>query len=291
MTMQLAAERLFDLPTLPTGWELAATGVGPDFAVLIVAADASFDERRAGRSSRYRLYKRVGESFDSFEFVVGRRAAYTYVQPIGDRGNQFLLVTPSLYEGMDNNGDIWSSDGTLVRQLSLGEGIEHVQTSVRSDVWVGYNDEGIYTAGEPGLTCFDVDGKRVFSFADAVANDDDVPFIDDCYALNVVSDNEVWLYYYSDFPLVRLVDKRLAGIWPRTPGVGAHAFAIAERSVLFAGDYGDRSSITRYFPESGRIEAAHAIGDGMPLEFRRAIGRGDRLYLLTDSAIWLLQPD
>jgi len=291
MPIQLQAEPLLDLPTLPDGWELAATGVGSNFDVLVVAADTPFDARRAGESSRYRVYKRAGGSFESFEFVAAGRAAYRFVQPIGDR--DFLLVTPWLYEGVENTGHIWSSDGTLVGQLALGQGIEHVQTSARSEVWVGYNDEGIFSAIEPGLACFDRTDKRVFSFADSVANDEnpDVPPIHDCYALNVLSENEVWIYYYSAFPLVRLVDKRLDGIWHRVPGLGAHAFAVGEKSVVFAGDYGDRSLITRYFPESGRIEMGHAIGDGQPLEFTRGIGRADRLYLVANATFWLLHAD
>src|SRR5207253_813700 len=220
MPIQLQAEPLLDLPTLPAGWELAATGVGSNFDVLVVAADTPFDARRAGESSRYRVYKRAGGSFESFEFVAAGRAAYRYVQPIGDK--DFLLVTPWLYEGVENTGHIWSSDGTLVGQLALGQGIEHVQTSARSEVWVAYNDEGIFSAIEPGLACFDRTGKRVFSFA---------------------------------------------------------------------GDYGDRSLITRYFPESGRIEMGHAIGDGQQLEFTRAIGRADRLYLVANATFWLLHAD
>ena len=181
------------------------------------------------------------------------------VQPIDD-GN-FLLVTPGIYEAMRDkrNGDVWNSEGRLIGKILLGDGINNVQTSVRSEVWVGYHDEGVYGAGEPGLACFDAAGKRVFSFADSVADDDRVPVIDDCYALNVAADDDVWVYYFKAFPLVRLVDKRLGAIWPDTPGVGAHAFAVGERTVLFAGDYGAPSSLTRYFPESGRSEMGHAI--------------------------------
>src|SRR5207248_3641321 len=66
--------------------------------------------------------------------------------------------------------------------------------------------------------------------------------------------------------------KRFEAIWPDTPGLGAHAFAVGERSVIFAGDYGAPSSITQYFPESGRSEMGHAIADGQQLEFTRAMG-------------------
>lgn len=291
MTIELKAERLFELPTLPAGWEFAATGVGPDFTCLVLAADASFDARRAGRPSRHRVYKRVGRSFEGFEFAAADRAAYMFVQPLSDQ--EFLLVTPWLYEGVTSTGHIWSSDGALVGQLSLGQGIEHVQTSKRSEIWVGYNDEGIFSASEPGLACFDRTNKRVFSFADSVANDDHptVSSIDDCYALNVASEDEVWVYYYSAFPLVRLIGKRLDRIWPRAPGLGAHAFAIGQRSILFAGDYGVKTAITRYFPESGRSEMAQAIGDGLPLDCTRATGRADSLYLVANSAVWLLRAD
>jgi len=183
MTIQLQAERLSDLPTFPAGWELAATGVGPDFDILIVASDIPFSARRAGQSTRYRLYQAAGGSFESLEFVAAGHAAYTFVQPFGDQN--FLLVTPWLYEGVENTGDVWSSDGILVDHLALGQGIEHVQTSAGSEIWVGYNDEGIFSALEPGLACFDRTGKRTFSFADSIANADhkDVPPIHDCYAL------------------------------------------------------------------------------------------------------------
>src|SRR5437773_2388059 len=187
MPVDEQAQRLVDLPIIPNGWGWAAARVGPDFAVLLLAADTPFDARRAGRTTRYRLYRRTVGSFDVFEFQ-HEGAAYTHVQPIGD-GN-FLLVTPGIYEAMRDkrNGDIWNSEGRLIGKILLGDGINNVQTSVRSEVWVGYHDEGVYGAGEPGLACFDAAGKRVLSFADSVADDDRVPVIDDCYALNVPAD-------------------------------------------------------------------------------------------------------
>jgi hypothetical protein len=284
------ASRSLDVPALPSGWEVAAMGIGPQFEVLILAADAPFETRReVGRVSRYRVYRLAQESTEeSLELTAPARAAYMFVQPMGE---DVLLVASTAYEGLERNAHLWSWDGHLVASLSLGDGIEDVQVTASSEIWVSYFDEGVFSdRGEPGLACFDKGGERIFAYTD-LDNRDGVPPIDDCYALNVVSSNEVWLYYYSAFPLVRLVDKRVAGIWPRAPGLGAHAFAVGERSVLFAGDYGDRTAITRYFPESGRSEMAHAIGDGLRLDFTRAIGRANRLYLVANSAIWLVQAD
>ena len=275
----------------PVGWEIAAMGVGFDSTFLMLAAEVPFTDRRAGGSSRYRLHTSAAGFQGGFDFVSAGPAAYSLVQPIGDAN--FLLVTSRTYDGMERNGHVWRSDGSLIREFSLGDGIEDVQTSARSEIWVSYFDEGVFGNGEePGLACFDLAGKRVFSFADSIAKDDnEIPLIDDCYALNVSGDDEVWLYYYMAFPLVKLVGKRLAGIWPRAPRLGSHALAVGERSVLFAGDYGARSSITRYFPESGRSEMGHAIADGQQLEFSRAMGRADRLYLVANSAIWLVRAD
>src|SRR5438034_6557626 len=131
MPVDEQAQRLVDLPIIPNGWGWAATGVGPDFAVLLLAADTPFDARRAGRTTRYRLYRRTVGSFDVFEFQ-HEGAAYTHVQPIGD-GN-FLLVTPGIYEAMRDkrNGDVWNSEGRLIGKILLGDGINNVQTSVRS---------------------------------------------------------------------------------------------------------------------------------------------------------------
>jgi hypothetical protein len=286
---EVRGELLVGLPNLPAGWEIAAIGVGPDGRVLILAAEGSLVARRATGSSRYRIYAQDGELREGPEFLGLRGATYDHVQPID--GHNFLVAAPWTYPEMGQNGHVLDRDGTLVRQLSLGEGIADVQTTSGSDVWVSYFDEGVFKAGEPGLACFDHVGERVFAFNSSIANNDDVPIIHDCYAMNVESDNEVWLYYYSAFPLVRLVDKQLAGIWPRTPGLGAHAFAVGERSVLFAGDYGDTTTITRHFPESGRAEMARAIGQGQAVEFTRAAGRGDSLYLLTNTAIWLVHAD
>src|SRR5207237_6987671 len=136
MPVDEQAQRLVDLPIIPNGWGWAATGVGPDFAVLLLAADTPFDARRAGRTTRYRLYRRTVGSFDVFEFQ-HEGAAYTHVQPIGD-GNS-LLVTPGIYEAMRDkrNGNVWNSAGRLIGKILLGDGINNVPTSVRSEGWVG----------------------------------------------------------------------------------------------------------------------------------------------------------
>ena len=45
----------------------------------------------------------------------------------------------------------------------------------------------------------------------------ELPFIDDCYSLKVVG-TSVYVSYYSDFPLVWLVDFQLQRVWDRHLG-------------------------------------------------------------------------
>src|SRR5438046_10665770 len=97
MPVDEQAQRLVDLPIIPNGWGWAATGVGPDFAVLLLAADTPFDARRAGRTTRYRLYRRTVGAFDVFE-LQHEDAACTHGEPIGE-GNS-LLVTSWVDGGM-----------------------------------------------------------------------------------------------------------------------------------------------------------------------------------------------
>ncbi len=109
----------------------------------------------------------------------------------------------------------------MQRRFLVGDGIQNVQTTAGGLIWTSFFDEGVFgnygwerPVGESGLIAWDRSGIRVFTNSEAD--------IADCYALNVVSDEEVWFYYYTDFKLCRLsgpaaqpkvsfFDPRLAG--------------------------------------------------------------------------------
>ena len=48
-------------------------------------------------------------------------------------------------------------------------------------------------------------------------------WICDCYALNVASEQDVWLHYYTQFPLVLLHDRKIRSAW-QMPVRGSDAF-------------------------------------------------------------------
>lgn len=52
--------------------------------------------------------------------------------------------------------------------------------------------------GEPGVIKWNSNGEQLF------VNDRDRASIEDCYSMNVVSDDEIWFYYYGSFKVVHL---------------------------------------------------------------------------------------
>ena len=79
------------------------------------------------------------------------------------------------------------------RTLDLGDASKHLQTTPEGQIWVGYFDEGVYGGGigSEGLVCFDSNGTSIFKYAE-FAKQHGLPFIDDCYTLNVVG-AAVWV--------------------------------------------------------------------------------------------------
>ncbi|MBR2566560.1 MAG: hypothetical protein IKE29_18355 [Paenibacillus sp.] len=126
---------------------------------------------------------------------------YHYVQPLQE--HLLLVGARCTYyrEGQfDLNAKVCDMEGTTIREFLLGDGIQSVQVTERGTIWTSYFDEGIFgnygwnePIGANGLLAWDAYGHVIYK--NTVAD------IYDCYALNVVNEQEVWFYYYSDFRL------------------------------------------------------------------------------------------
>jgi len=163
----------------------------PTYKVLIV--DLRLPAEKGDGEARVREILIEGETFH-----------YSYVQPLGE---ELLLVgARCYYYGRDNydlNAAVFSHEGRPQRRFLLGDGIQDVQTTPGGLIWTSFFDEGVFgnygwerPVGESGLIAWDRNGIRVFTNSEAD--------IADCYALNVVSDEQVWVYYYADFKLCAL---------------------------------------------------------------------------------------
>ncbi len=200
-------------------------------------------------------------------------------------------------EDTDKNGRIYSNDGQFLRALTLGDGIEHLQTDEAGEIWVGYFDEGVFgnygwnePLGASGLVRWNADGEKTFEFFPSSGLDQ----ICDCYALNV-SGNDTWLCYYTDFPLVRIRGGKVVESWP-APIQGSTAFAVGGRHILFRGGYGDSDKFylcthpwLGNFDVKKVFSSSELWGEDEPLV--RCSARGPRMIALFGTKILELNVD
>jgi hypothetical protein len=114
--------------------------------------------------------------------IAGETRAYPRVALLND--DEILLAGTRCRRFADGthelNGHVYGLDGQLRRQFLLGDGIEHIATDVRGEIWVGYFDEGVFgnygwgamttseeqesPVGWPGLVRFDAEGNMTWRY-------------------------------------------------------------------------------------------------------------------------------
>ncbi|HEX4591230.1 MAG TPA: hypothetical protein VH120_14940, partial [Gemmataceae bacterium] len=175
------------------------------------------------------------------------------IQPLPDE--LLLVCARSYYKGPDNsekNGRVYTRDGKFAREILLGDGIQSVQATSKGVIWTSYFDEGVFgngwqsPIGASGLVAWDSAGNKLYEFQPR----DGLDSICDCYALNVESEEDVWLYYYTEFPLVRLRRREIESVW-EMPLRGSGAFAVSAGHVLFRGGYEDPDTYQLFSLGSG----------------------------------------
>lgn len=200
--------------------------------------------------------------------------------------------------GRGGHADVCDKTGRVQKTIDLGDAAEDIQTTANGHIWVSYFDEGVFGGGigQHGVVCFDNQGHAVFKYSE-FAEQNQLPFIDDCYAMNVVSDDEVWLSYYSDFPLVSIRNLQLHRIWKEF-GCMKGGFALRSDTVIFPKCYtrheGKSQILLRTLSSSLAAETVDVVdenGSAIGGLFT-AVCRGPNFYLLTDAALYSLKaPD
>jgi hypothetical protein len=103
----------------------------------------------------------------------------------------------------------------------------------------------------------------------------------------------VWVYFYTEFPFVRIRrgDYR---VW-KFGVAGARAFAVRERQVLLFGDYKrpDLGRLVDLEETSARVIEEVQVEDstGGPVDRSFAYGRGDRLFFFKAFCLVTRNPD
>ncbi|OXM49493.1 hypothetical protein [Amycolatopsis alba] len=227
-------------------------------------------------------------------------ATYASVQPLPD--GQVLVVSPRCRwrpEGPERNATVYDFTGAVLLEGTLGDGIGHVRTTGRGEIWVGYFDEGVYgnfgwgetesppPLGASGLTRFSAAMTSEWHFP--AHGENDWSPIDDCYALNVDGDT-VWACYYSDFPIVRIHNDTVTAWHNDVRGAKAIA-ADGSRIALYGGYGSDRNRLVAGVLSGDRL---HVTGEyrlvqpgGEPLPAGvQVVGRGPDLHILVGDE-WL----
>ncbi|WP_148282193.1 hypothetical protein [Corallococcus coralloides] len=251
-TLHVEVHPFVDAAEALAGRKAKALGVAPDNTVWWLAD--------AGGEGDEVLH--FADAWDTWErFMLPRGAPdFDFVQPLPD-GEVLLVNGRSRYRsetGYERNAHVYSPEGTLLRELTLGDGIEDVQATSDGQVWVSYFDQGVIGAlgrggdtsgpsgralGSEGLERFDALGQRQESGVSMALGLGQ--YILDCYALNVASERETWFYSYSDFPLVRMRPGQPSTVWS-SPVHGARAIAVNDTHVLFGGSYDDKPLLQLY---------------------------------------------
>lgn len=274
------------------GQELLALGIS---GVVDYRADsasgASFARLRTNQPHDFTILRYQGGEFSRVE-IRNEYWNFHYVQPLPD--DELLLVCARCRHypdgTQDSNAHVYDASGRLRREFVLGDGIERVQTTSDGRIWVSYFDEGVFgnlgwlePIGASGLTYWDAKGRLLYSYAPPAETDS----ICDCYAMNVVSDEETWIYYYTEFPLIRIYRAGETTVWP-CPLADSDSFAVYQDHVLFRGGYNRRDTYHLFqlgLDGTMTPQATFRFTDhsDRALKSCAALARGPLLYLVKDA--------
>lgn len=237
-----------DLADWLAGFDLVSVCAGPSGELYALAVTAPADYREVApsgvnfpkvsteRPHDVRVIRFDGDDVTAF-VAPSQHYNFSFVQPLPE--NEILLVgarsrryTDGTY---DLNAHVYGENGDFRRAFLLGDGIADVQVTSDGRIWTSYFDEGVYgnfgwdvPIGASGLILWDHFGNQLYEYAPPKG----VGSIDDCYYLNAASDTEVWCYYFSSYPLIRIRDGAVDGVWQEMHG--AHIVTAWDRFGIFA---------------------------------------------------------
>ncbi|MGG0261650.1 hypothetical protein ABEY48_22915 [Bacillus mycoides] len=207
------------------------------------------------------------------------------MQRIGER---WLLI----FNYEEENAVIYNADGSEYCKFYAGEGIQDCQVDANEDIWVSYCDEGVFgecPIGANGIVAFDSTGHLIFNNYDQYVERFNVPPIDDCYAMNVI-DGDVWLYYYSEFPLVQMKDKNFHMLWNEinvTREIWSESFAVAQDKVVFITQ--DKKLVV-YDLNNNHVYDSNPCNElGETIQFVTYYSRGSVMYFQTDDKLYYVE--
>ncbi|MCF6195941.1 MAG: hypothetical protein L3J50_04485 [Emcibacter sp.] len=288
-TIQLLAKEIANLSDYLINNRLMAFNCAAEKGVLFATAKRSSPITDFMTHWDYKNFLVVENQIIHLNDIVNEPYYYSDINFI-DHERLLLVCARSGYKSPGNlfkNGRVYSLSGKFLKDYYLGDGIESVQVTKDGRIWTSYFDEGIYgdlPDSKSGLVQWNNDGEKLFEFLPC----DGLGSIDECYALNVETENTTWCYYYDGFPLVKIENNTIDTYWT-IPVEGSKAFAIHGDNALFLGGYNDHDSI--YLLKLTANHTAKIIKKIVPeniAKIDRVCARGDTVYFLSDKILYTL---
>ena len=202
--------------------------------------------------------------------------------------------------------------GAEVHRVDAPHGI-YAQVTPDGRIWSGFDDQMMGDRLQwDGVVCVDQLGEVRFRFNEDIERARSAPSIWNCDAINVVSDDDVWISYMDGGggpvktryqSLVRLIDYKVVAIYPWQEVVGKSrayptSFAITSESMLFQppartihSDVISETSPYSHLFLSSLISGVSAEylpvnGEGRWIGTFESIGRESFLYLITNEKLY-----
>lgn len=262
----------YDFAQQLAGYDIVNATLGPRDEVCILAVTSGSGFRELEHPHKYVYTYRtliVDQNGMRAIDILDQQMEYDFIQPLQNQHILLVSARSNWYaeKKYDLNASIYNENGTLVRSFLLGDGIQDMYVTDKDMIWTSYFDEGIFgnngweePVGVRGLKAWDKKGNEVFTYPRSMIHS-----MEDCYALNVVTDNDIWFYYYMEFALARYHNGEL---FYYKPGVkGADGFTIFQEYVLFRGGYDNQEKYNLY-----RFRNKHVIKKECQVQFQTEDG-------------------
>ena len=211
--LDIILDHIWTIPDTEPGYELVARSITITDDALFLYMKQPKLKNFSKSATRYKILRKSKHQTEEI-LLPPLKITYPLVDIFSD-GSILLVNSRCRYRGVndsDLNGIIYNPSTQEIRRFLAGDGIEQVSIDSKDNIWISYFDEGVFgnygwgksdtppPVGRSGLNCFDKSGNIIWKF------DHPDRFIDDCYAMNVTSQN-IHIYYYSDFDFCVISDE------------------------------------------------------------------------------------
>jgi hypothetical protein len=164
----------------------------------------------------------------------------------------------------DKNLQLFDASARFITSFAIGDGIEHMLVDPRSQIWVGYFDEGIFGGdlfSSRGVSRFDQQGNLQYQW-------DYVPLgpIFDCDALTLDEAGAAWICPYNSYFVAKIEDTTAQLVLPKSPVSILSGLLIDATHLGFLGgiDYhgfeNQNGVIFHPSPDGGWVETLPQVG-------------------------------